>query len=304
MSGSPTDAHTVPTDAHTVPTDAHTVRTVVFFHAHPDDEALLTAGTMAGLAAAGHRVVLVTATAGEAGLAASSVTATGDLGELRNRELAASATALGVAALAGLGYADSGMADAPSHAPDAFARISPEGPAERLARILDDERADAVCLYDPAGGYGHPDHRRVHAVGTLAARLAGTPVTLEATVDRRAIQRALLLAPSWAGLGPDFRRARFDHAFTAHERITHRVDVRLHLAAKRAAMAAHASQATGNGPARTLARFLRLPGPLFSLAFGREWYVEQGRSPSRPPLTDVLATLAAPLRQAHPRRHP
>ena len=39
--------------------------TVVFFHAHPDDEALLTSGTMAKIAAAGHRVVLVVATAGE-----------------------------------------------------------------------------------------------------------------------------------------------------------------------------------------------------------------------------------------------
>ncbi len=45
------------------------VKTAVFFHAHPDDEALLTAGTMAMLAAEGHRVVLVVATAGEHGLA-------------------------------------------------------------------------------------------------------------------------------------------------------------------------------------------------------------------------------------------
>ena len=37
-------------------------RTLVVFHAHPDDEALLTAGTMARAAAAGHRVVLVVAT--------------------------------------------------------------------------------------------------------------------------------------------------------------------------------------------------------------------------------------------------
>jgi LmbE family N-acetylglucosaminyl deacetylase len=43
-------------------------RTVVFFHAHPDDEAIFTGGTMALLAAAGWRVVLVLATAGEQGL--------------------------------------------------------------------------------------------------------------------------------------------------------------------------------------------------------------------------------------------
>ncbi|RKT57730.1 GlcNAc-PI de-N-acetylase [Saccharothrix australiensis] len=43
----------------------------MFFHAHPDDEALLTGGTMARLAAEGHRVVLVVATAGERGLSAA-----------------------------------------------------------------------------------------------------------------------------------------------------------------------------------------------------------------------------------------
>ena len=60
-------------------------RTAVFFHAHPDDEALLTAGTMAMLAAEGHRVVLVVATAGERGLADLPH---GDrLGETRMNEL-------------------------------------------------------------------------------------------------------------------------------------------------------------------------------------------------------------------------
>src|SRR5207244_4915965 len=42
-------------------------RTAVFLHAHPDDEAILTGGTIAKLSAAGHRVVLVVATRGELG---------------------------------------------------------------------------------------------------------------------------------------------------------------------------------------------------------------------------------------------
>jgi LmbE family N-acetylglucosaminyl deacetylase len=41
--------------------------TLVFFHAHPDDEAISTGGTMAKMAADGHRVVLVVATNGEEG---------------------------------------------------------------------------------------------------------------------------------------------------------------------------------------------------------------------------------------------
>jgi LmbE family N-acetylglucosaminyl deacetylase len=35
--------------------------TIVAFHAHPDDEVLLTGGTIAWLAAAGHRVIVVVA---------------------------------------------------------------------------------------------------------------------------------------------------------------------------------------------------------------------------------------------------
>ncbi|NDU79151.1 PIG-L family deacetylase, partial [Actinomadura sp. DSM 109109] len=34
--------------------------TLVAFHAHPDDEVVLTGGTLAAAVAAGHRVVLVT----------------------------------------------------------------------------------------------------------------------------------------------------------------------------------------------------------------------------------------------------
>ena len=88
--------------------------TIVFLHAHPDDESLLTGGTMARLAAEGHRVVLITATAGEHGLASRAVHAVGELGRQRLAELDAAAEILGVADVIQLGYADSGMADAPS----------------------------------------------------------------------------------------------------------------------------------------------------------------------------------------------
>jgi len=36
--------------------------TIVSFHAHPDDEAILCGGTLAKAASEGHRVVVVTAT--------------------------------------------------------------------------------------------------------------------------------------------------------------------------------------------------------------------------------------------------
>ena len=95
-----------------------TARTLVAFHAHPDDEALLSAGTLARAAADGHRVVLVLATSGDAGLVGDDVLdGAEDLGARRASEAQASADALGVARLVLLGYGDSGS-DRPDSATD------------------------------------------------------------------------------------------------------------------------------------------------------------------------------------------
>ena len=257
-------------------------RTVVSFHAHPDDEALLTAGTLARLAAEGHRVVLVVATAGEAGLASRAHAR--DLGARRRRELAASAAALGVSRVEVLGYADSGWVGRRPGAPvaggeRAFARVPVETAAAELARLLVEERADVLTTYDAAGGYGHPDHVQVHRVGRRAAELAGTPLVLEATVDRRLLLR---VARPLARLARVLRLPAvpdLSAAYTDRADLTHRVDVRDHLAAKRAALRAHASQAGADDGARTLALLLRLPGPVARRVLGTEWFREPGRVP-------------------------
>jgi LmbE family N-acetylglucosaminyl deacetylase len=64
--------------------------TIVAFHAHPDDEVLLTGGTLARLAAEGNRVIVVVACDGVMG------PATGPGGQARLDMLRASAAALGV----------------------------------------------------------------------------------------------------------------------------------------------------------------------------------------------------------------
>jgi len=264
--------------------------TLLSFHAHPDDEALLTAGTLARAAAEGHRVVLVVATAGEAGLAASDVR--GGLGERRTAELAASARVLGVARVEWLGYGDSGLdGDGVGAAGRPFAQTDVEAAAERLAAILRQERADVLTSYDSTGGYGHPDHVAVHHVGARAAELAGTPVVLEATVDRDLLRRAIRLAGLVHRFPPEFDARRFDTAYAARSALTHRVDVRRFTPAKRAAMAAHTSQASADSGDRTLAAFLRLPGPVFRRVFGHEWFIERGRLPGGPLLDDVFASL-------------
>lgn len=263
--------------------------TLVSFHAHPDDEALLTAGTLARAAAAGHRVVLVVATAGEAGLASRRPGDDQGLGATRLVELRAAAAALGCCDVVVLGYADSGLDG--SCPGDTFVRVRPEVAAHRLAEILVREDADVLTVYDPAGGYGHPDHRQVHRVGVLAAAYAGTPVVLEATVDRRPLQRAVWLLRRLSWLAPGLVLPDFSAAYADPSLITHRVDVTDHLEAKRASLAAHASQATADTGTRTLALLLRLPRPLFRRVLRYEWYVEHGRAPGVPLLDDVFATL-------------
>ena len=269
--------------------------TIVSFHAHPDDEALLTAGTLARAVASGHRVVLVCATAGEAGRAASDFGTGRSLGSHRVAELDASAAAIGAAEVELLGYADSGLhgeAD-PSGDQLRFADADVEPAAVRLAEICRRWQADVLTGYDPQGGYGHPDHVQVHRVARRAAELTGV-VLLEATVPREPLLRLLRWGRRLRVLPAEVDLGGYEHAYTPRAALTHRIDVSAHLAAKRAAMRAHASQASADGGARTLAVLLRLPGPLYRLGLGREWFVQPGLVPENPLLDDVFATVRPP----------
>ena len=247
-------------------------RTLVFCHAHPDDEALLTSGTMARATAEGNRVVLVVATNGEAGLTDAALTA--DLGARRLRELNASAVALGVARLVSLGYGDSGLRA--EH--EGLAQVDPSVVAGEIARVLDDEDADVVTGYDPNGGYGHPDHLAVHNAVRLAVNLAQRkPRLYEATLPREPIAAI----GRWAArthIVPSSVAAEFSQAWTPRAAITHRVDVRPYLAQKRASLTAHASQATADGSTRTLGVLRRLPRPVFTALLGTEYYVQVAKA--------------------------
>jgi LmbE family N-acetylglucosaminyl deacetylase len=248
--------------------------TLVCFHAHPDDEALLTGGTIARAVAEGHRVVLVVATAGERGLTGTAV---GRLGDQRLRELTASARVLGVARVELLGYADSGSS--PRASAGAFADADLDEAARRLAAVLREEDAAVLTVYDPNGGYGHPDHVQVHRVGYRAAELAGTPVVLEATIDRTWFVRGVRLLRLLGRFMPVPELPDERVAYTAREEITHRVDVSAHLDVKRAALRAHLSQQGGG--ARTVALLLALPRPLARVVLGTEWFRERGRAAGR-----------------------
>lgn len=269
-------------------TTAMQSRTVVSFHAHPDDEALLTGGTLAKAAAAGHNVVLVTATSGAAGLAASRLGAAGELGRRRIQELERAATAIGATSIELLGYDDSGMDGLATG--DAFARADVELAAARLAEVLRREKADVLTIYDANGGYGHPDHIQVHHVGVRAAQLAGTRRVLEATIDRDLLLRALRVMRA-ARLGAHIQLPELAQSYTPRSQLTHRIDVRRQLSAKRAALLAHASQASADDADRTIAFLLRLPPPLFRLVLGNEWFVQRDCAAQWPLAKDIFTGL-------------
>jgi len=243
--------------------------TVTFFHAHPDDEAIATGGTMASLAAQGHRVVLVTATRGELGEVADGFLAPDEtLADRREVELARAAAALGVARTEFLGYHDSGMEGEDSNRrPDCFATADRTEAGGRLAGILVEESSDVLVVYDEHGGYGHPDHVQVHDVGVVAADLAATPVLYLATMDRGFMQELRSRAAA-SGMGLD--DAELEGTETMGEpsaRITTEVDVRPWIDAKRAAMRAHASQISEES------FFLSMPEDLFAQVWGQEWFI-------------------------------
>jgi LmbE family N-acetylglucosaminyl deacetylase len=250
-------------------------RTLVTFHAHPDDEAIATGGVMAKAAAAGHRVVLVLATKGELGEVAEGVLRDGEeLGQRRVVEAAAAAEILGVARVEFLGYRDSGMADEPSNTQaGAFASADIDEAAGRLAAILVEENADVLTVYDSNGNYGHPDHIQVHHVGHRAGELARTPEVFEATMNHDYIVALMNEVSDAIPEGvqrPDPEAMNLGVPETA---LTTQVDVKDFVDTKRAAMAAHASQIGETS------FFLQMPPEVFRRAFGYEWFIHKGVEP-------------------------
>jgi LmbE family N-acetylglucosaminyl deacetylase len=257
--------------------------TIVFVHAHPDDEASQTSGSMARAADEGHRVVLVVATDGDHGEAPADLDDGETVVQRRRLEAEQSGRVLGVARLVWLGYADSGMTGWQQNSePNALISADLDEAAKALADVLDAEDADVVTGYDWHGGYGHPDHIAVHRIVHRAADLAAhRPRLLESTMNRDAIREMWHAARAMgADLGaetedwdPDAPADDGNPLGTPQAEIHLRVDVRAYLGRKRAALEAHASQVTDVG------MMLSLPEVAFAAMFGSEYFIEPGHDP-------------------------
>jgi N-acetyl-1-D-myo-inositol-2-amino-2-deoxy-alpha-D-glucopyranoside deacetylase len=171
------------------------VSCALFVHAHPDDETIATGATMAGLAAAGVDVALVTCTRGEEGevippaLCYLEDDRDHGLAPFRVGELRRALVELGVekhwylddlaSAEAGhpVHYRDSGMVGTPPNADSRAFTLAPVDAAARaLARLVERLQPAALVTYDPEGGYGHPDHVQAHRVAMRAVELSAWPV--------------------------------------------------------------------------------------------------------------------------------
>ena len=257
--------------------------TLVCFHAHPDDECLATGGTIARASAEGHRVVLVVATDGAFGEVPNDLQPGETLADRRFKEVTASAKVLGVARLEMLGYKDSGMTGWSQNSdPQAFINADVDVAAQKLSKILTEEKADAITIYDWHGNYGHPDHIAVYKVGHRAAEIAGVKNVFEMTTNRDAFRRMREMALSnpeilseTEGIGdfdPDGPADDGNPMGEPESAITHRVDVRKYCDQKKLAIACHRSQITDTS------FFLNMTDEIFELAFGTEWFIKHGET--------------------------
>jgi N-acetyl-1-D-myo-inositol-2-amino-2-deoxy-alpha-D-glucopyranoside deacetylase len=262
---------------------------LLFVHAHPDDETICNAVTIARYAAQGADVTVLTCTLGEEGEVIGDTWAhlaadrADQLGGYRIGELTAALRALGVQGpryLGGAGWwRDSGMVP-PSDPVGAgkrrqtrFVDADHAVAVGQLADVIAELRPHVVVTYDPNGGYGHPDHIQTHRITTAAVAAAAdvwqVPKFYWVVFATSAFRSALeALQPGdieadWISPTPDMSFG-FDES-----QITTVIDAPEHLSAKVAAMSAHATQMTVGPTGRTFALSNKLALPVL----GQEHYV-------------------------------
>jgi LmbE family N-acetylglucosaminyl deacetylase/DNA-binding PadR family transcriptional regulator len=215
--------------------------TLLLVVAHPDDETFGCGSLLADARERGARVVVCCATRGEAGEdatgAASSAVA---LAEHREAELRHAAGILGVDEVEILGFADSGW-DGPAPA-GSLVKVGPRVLTAAVEDVLVRHRPDVVVTLDPTGSDGHRDHAAIGSTTTEAFRRR---VTWSASLYHWCLPRSLMQAWSrhTAEANPDSVYLETELG-RADEDITTRTVYGHLLGKRRAAIAAHATQAS------------------------------------------------------------
>jgi N-acetyl-1-D-myo-inositol-2-amino-2-deoxy-alpha-D-glucopyranoside deacetylase len=256
---------------------------VLFVHAHPDDESIVTGGTIARLVRDGVPVTVLTCTRGERGdvIPEGLRHLEGDLGALadhRETELADAMAALGVTDHRFLGdadarwrgleprrYVDSGMEWGDDGVPVALRPLDPASlcagdeadEARDVLAVIADVDATSVITYDDHGGYGHPDHVRTHVIATWAAEEAGVPAYLITTTASSAREAHELVAARGRFPAPDPDPA--GTLVLADDQVDLTVDASEVLDAKIRAIAAHRTQTVVDGDQFALSHGIGAP---------------------------------------------
>jgi N-acetyl-1-D-myo-inositol-2-amino-2-deoxy-alpha-D-glucopyranoside deacetylase len=260
--------------------DSYNGYRLLLVHAHPDDETINNGATMAMYAALGARVTLVTCTRGEEGEVLveehSHKAAAHDdlLGDHRVIELAEAMKALGVVDHRFLGepnikYRDSGMMGTdPNDRPDNFWKADFDGATDQLIKVIEEVKPHVLITYDEFGGYGHPDHIQAHRVAMAASEKSDWQIEkIYWNVTPRSVMQQGIDAMKAAGTdfmgvdsADDLPFAKDDSFVTAH------IDGNEYVEAKMAAMRAHATQISVDGP------FFALSNNLGLQVWGNEYY--------------------------------
>lgn len=253
---------------------------LLLVHAHPDDETINNGATMAMYAALGADVTLITCTRGEEGEVLveehSHKAAAHDdlLGEHRVIELADAMKALGVKDHRFLGaphkqYRDSGMMDTePNNRNDSFWKADFEEATRHLVEVIEEVKPHVLITYDEFGGYGHPDHIQAHRVAMAAAEKSSWDIhkIYWNVTPRSVIQEGI---DKMKELGSDFFGAESadDLPFCKDDSfVSTLIDGNEYVEAKMAAMRAHATQISVDGP------FFALSNNLGLQVWGHEYY--------------------------------
>jgi len=247
------------------------VKVLLAVLAHPDDETFGMGGTLALYAQRGAKVHLVCATRGEAGtVSPEHLQGYPTIAQLREAELNCAASHLGLTEVHYLGYRDSGMAGSPENQhPEALAAADLQEVSRRITEHIRRIKPQVVITFDPAGGYGHPDHIATHQATVEAFQAAGDSGRFPAagpafqpqklyftTFSRRfaglsiALLRMIGHNPRRMGRNKDIDLSEIAiNQFPIHARINYRPVVKQ----KRAATACHASQLDWGPAGRGLA---------------------------------------------------
>lgn len=253
---------------------------VLLVHAHPDDETINNGATMAMYAQLGASVTLVTCTRGEEGevlvpeLAHLASSAEDKLGEHRITELAEAMKALGIKDHRFLAegeklYRDSGMMGTEQNErPDVFWQADLEEASDYLVSVIEEVKPHILITYDEIGGYGHPDHIQAHRVAMRASEKSKWQIQ---KIYWNTMPKSVL-AESMAKMkeiGSDFFGAESvdDLPFAKDDQfVTTLIDGNSHVEQKMAAMKAHLTQISLDGP------FFALSNNLGLQVWGHEYY--------------------------------